>query len=307
VVLMLLLSAAIAAGCSARKSLPASSLAAYLPGYPVVAGDVDVDQVRSGLGLPPTADGTTRSAPSKAPAGAEERLHAALTLALGLPAYAGIDPATDLGLDLSGLHQVAYAQTLTRTLVVVVRTSQPWSSLDRELTRRGFTDVAGVLRGTVKVPLAVGHRGDIVTIATDPVEAVGALSTHGHNLSDPVSVLAEVGGPIRFARIGNIPISSPDSGSTTTTLPTGRVCTGAWAMGEDPATRTGEVALLTYALWLPPAQQGPFTFANLTAKDGVASVNYEFVTDDPNVLATVTELDAHPFDPTTFANCNPLP
>jgi hypothetical protein len=309
VVLVLLLCAAAATGCSKRKSLPSSSLAAYLPGYPVVAGDVDVDQVRSSLGLPPTADGTSSNAPSKAPAGAEQRLHAAITLALGLPAYAGVDPAADLGLDLSGVHQVAFAWTLTRTLVVVVRTSQSWSSLASELTKRGFADVAGVMRGTAKVPLAVGHRGDIVSIATDPVDAVGALSTHGHTLSDPISVLAEVSGPVRFARLGNIPVSSPDSDATTTTttLPTARVCTGAWAMGEDPATRTGEIALLTYALWLPPAQEGPFTFANLTTKDGVASVNYEFVTDDPNVLATVTELDAHPFDPTTFANCNPLP
>lgn len=296
--------------CSSRKSLPPSSLAAYLPGYPEVAGDVDVDLIRAGLGLPPTADGRSGTAPSKAPAGAEQRLNAALTMALAFPGYAGVDPAADLGVDLSGVHQVAFAWTLTRSLVVVMRTSQPWATLQQELAKRGFVDVAGLLEGTVKIPLAVAHSGDLVVIATDAVEAAAALTTRGHNLDDPVSVLAEVDGPVRFARIGNLPpASSNGSGTTTTTttLPTARVCTGAWAMGEDPVTRTGEVAMLTYALWMPPAHVGAFAFANLTTKNGVATVSYELTTDDPNVLATVTELTSPAFDPVTFADCNPIP
>lgn len=298
--------------CSSRKSLPSSSLAAYLPGYPEVAADVDVDMVRADLGLPPTADGRSGTAPSKAPAGAEQRLAGALTMALALPAYADVDPVADLGLDLSGVHQVAFAWTLTRTLVVVVRTSQPWSSLSQELTARGFKAEAGVLRGTAKIPLAVAHSNDLVVIASDPLDAIAALSAGGHAAADPVAVLAEVDGPIRFARVGNLPQASSGaskhgSTTTTTTLPSERVCTGAWAMGEDPVTRTGTIALLTYALWTPPAQVGPFSFANLTTKDGVATVDYELTTDDPNVLATVTELNQPAFDPATFAVCNPLP
>lgn len=310
--LLAIVAAAAVGGCSSRKALPASSLAANLPGYPVVSGVVDVDMVRTALSLPPTADGRTGTAPSKAPAGAEQRLDAALTMVLGFPTYEGLDPATDLGLDLSGVHQAAFAWTLDRNLVTVVRTSQPWASLAGELAKRGFTDVAGVWLGNVKVPVAVAHAGDIVAIATDPLTAAAALTSHGHAQNDPVSVLAEVSGPIRFARIGNLPPSPPpttsgSSTTTTTTLPSARVCTGAWAMGEDPASRTGSLAMLTFALWMPPAHAGSFALANLTTKNGVATVNYEFTTDDPNVLATVTELTAPQFDPVSFANCNPLP